>query len=116
MAASSQGTTFSFSGTQYTVTRITVNRGGVDRQRVSVAHIGSDVEFEEPYVEVWQPEFDRTVEVDFLGQDAPPVNAMGTLQISGKVSLSAFAQVRSTTVSASVGDLVRGTATFKLKT
>lgn len=74
MAISSQGTTFTFGGSSYTVTSIAVNYGGSgsssgagggggggasgqnQRQRVSAAYLDSDPDAAEPYFEIWQPD------------------------------------------------------------
>lgn len=122
MPSLSQGTTVSFTGTTFTATRVSVNRGsgaGNQRQRVSTAHLGSDPNQEEPYLEIWQPRSDEgggnTVEVDFLGAAPPTAGATGTLTVSGGISFSTTVTVASSVVTAAVGDLVRGSASFRFK-
>lgn len=139
MAISSQGTTFTFLGTVYTVTSVSVNYGGAagggseQRQRVSAAFLGSDPEKAEPFFELWQPDptgagrlsssggtgADATthaVEIEFLGATPPTYGATGSLSISGPITLSfGEATCRSATVRASVGDIVRGSASFTVK-
>lgn len=138
MAISSQGTTFTFLGTVYTVTSVSVNYGGgsgggsEQRQRVSAAFLGSDPEREESFFELWQPDptgvgrlaaaggtaaaVTHAVEIEFLGTTPPAYGATGALSIAGPLTLS-FGQAtcRSSTVRASVGDIVRGSASFTVK-
>lgn len=69
--SSSQGTYFTFLGSPYTVTRVTVssNSGGSNsgggggggagdnqRQRVSAAYLGSDPDQPEPFFYIWKPD------------------------------------------------------------
>lgn len=122
MATLSQGTTVSFTGTTFTATRVSVNRGsgsGNNRQRISTAHLGSNPDLEEPYLEIWQPRADegggQTVDVDFLGSSVPTAGASGTLSISGAMSFSTTVTVVSSVVTAAVGDIVRGSASFRFK-
>jgi hypothetical protein len=54
-ATLSQGTTVSFTGLTFVATRVSVNRGsgsGNQRQRISTAHLGSNPDQEEPYLEI----------------------------------------------------------------
>lgn len=125
MAVLSQGTSFSFNSTAYTVTRVTVQRGSTsgsqNRQRISTAHLGSDPDKEEPYLEIWQPRADEggggnTVDIDFLGASVPTAGTTGTLTISGGLSLSTTATVSGSTVTAAVGDIIKGSASFRIGT
>lgn len=126
MATLSQGTSFSFASVQYTVTRVTVQRGSAaatqNRQRISTAHLGSNPDLEEPYLEIWQPRADEgggggnTVDIDFLGSTVPTAGATGTLTISGGLMLSTTATVAGSTVTAAVGDIIKGSASFKIGT
>ena len=121
MATLSQGTSVTFNSATLVATRVSVNRSGgpgaSNRQRISTAHLGSSANLEEPYLEIWQPRADeaggQTVEVDFLGASPPETGATGTLAISGGVSFSAPATVVSSVVTAAVGDIVRGSASFR---
>lgn len=125
MATLSQGTSFSFNSVSYTVTRVTVQRGSQSgsqtRQRISTAHLGSNPDLEEPYLEIWQPRADEggggnTVEIDFHGSSVPTAGATGTLVISGGLSLSTTATVSGSSVTAAVGDIIKGSASFRIGT
>lgn len=117
----SQGTTLSYASASYSVTRISVNANsgaGQNRQRISTATLASDPDLAEPYVEIWQPRADEaggnTVDIDFLGASPPGVGSTGSLVIGGAISLNKTAvTVVSSVVTAAVGDLVRGSASFK---
>lgn len=123
MATLSQGTSVTFGSTTLVATRVSVNRsngaGASNRQRISTAHLGSDANQEEPYVEIWQPRADegggQTVDVDFLGGSPPTSGATGTLSISGGLSFSTTVTVVSSVVTAAVGDIIRGSASFRFK-
>lgn len=126
MATLSQGTSFSFNSVSYTVTRVTVQRGSQSgsqtRQRISTAHLGSNPDLEEPYLEIWQPRADEgggggnSVDIDFHGASVPTAGASGTLVISGGLSLSTVATVSGSSVTAAVGDIIKGSASFRIGT
>jgi hypothetical protein len=117
----SQGTSFTFSSTAYTVTRVTVNRQweGSNRAKISTAHLGSSIDQEEPYVFGFTPRSDEggsTVEVEFLGGGVPAVGAVAALTVAGAAAFSTTAATCvSSSVTATVGDLVRGSASFRIK-
>ena len=138
MAISSQGTTFTFAGSRYTVTSIAVNYGGGgggdnQRQRVSAAYLGSDPSLPEPFLEIWQPDpagagritagggtatasLTHFVEIEFIGTTPPAYLAQGSLQIAGPLSLTFNeATCQSSSVRASVGDFIRGSASFSVR-
>jgi len=142
MAISSQGTTFTFAGTPYIVTSISVSFGegsgsgsgsGNQRQRVSAAYLDSNPNLPEPYFEIWQPDptgggrldsgggtagtsVSSTVEIEFLGTSAPTYDSVGTLVIAGPVSMTfSNATCKSSTIRLAVGDVVRGSASFNVK-
>lgn len=141
--SSSQGTFFTFQGAPYTVTRVTVSSGSgggggaSERQRVSAAHLGSDPNQVEPFFYLWQPDpagvgrlsgaagvtatgttatsVESQVEIDFIGKSRPTVGAIGPIAITGAVVFSyAGATCMASSVTAALGDIVRGSATFKV--
>jgi hypothetical protein len=138
MAISSQGTTFTFAGSVYTVTSVAVNYGGSaggaqQRQRVSAAYLDSDPTKAEPFLEIWQPDpagdgrlatdggtsataVQHSVQIDFIGTSPPAYRATGTLAIAGPVVLSfSAATCESSSVNLAAGDIVRGSATFTVQ-
>lgn len=122
MATLSQGTSITFTGFSGSPTRITINKQDntttQERQRVSTAHLGSDINLEEPYVEVWQPSTSvssgSTVDVEYLGTGTVSAGTSGTLTVSGAISYSGTATCISSSVTAAVGDVVRGSASFRI--
>jgi hypothetical protein len=112
---SSQGTSFTFGVSAYTITSVTVN-GGAERQRVSAPHMGlgpNDTEL----VYYLHKSVDSlpTVDIEFIGAGIPSVNVSAALAVSGKVAFSGIATCVSSQVTASVGDIVRGSASFRVQ-
>jgi|694.fasta_scaffold01162_72 hypothetical protein len=112
---SSQGTYFAFAGSNYTVTSVTVN-GGAERQRVSAPHMGLGPNDTEPFYYLHRSvDSLQTVDVDYIGQTIPSVGASATLTVSGRIAITGTATCVSSQVTASVGDIVRGTASFRVQ-
>ena len=111
---SSHGTTFSFNSTIFTVTSVQVNYGQ-ERRFVGGGHMGLAVNDFEPVYLTHRTEDERaTVDIEYLAGTIPAVNATGTLSISGRISLSGQATCVSSQVVAAVGELVRGSASFRM--
>jgi hypothetical protein len=112
---SSQGTYFAFAGSNYTVTSVTVN-GGAERQRVSAPHMGLGPNDTEPVYYLHKSvDSLQTVDVDYIGQTIPSVGAVGALSVSGRVAFSSTAATCvSSQVTTSLGDIVRGSASFRI--
>jgi hypothetical protein len=113
---SSQGTTFSFGGGSYSVTSVTVNYGQ-ERGRVSGAHMGLGPDDpEQVYYTHKTVDSLPTVDVEYITASAIPlVNASGSLVVGGKIAFSGNATCISSQVTASVGELVRGSASFRVQ-
>lgn len=116
------------------LTRVTLNRAASfgQRQRVSIAHLGDSTSTvtlvngvstparrEEPYVEIWQPRGGAggTLDIEFIGGSTLLVSGKsGTLNVAGG-GLSYTASnvtVASSQMTLSVGDIIRGQASFAL--
>jgi len=116
VATSSQGTTLSFGAVAYTVTSVSVGYGQ-ERGRAGIPHMGmgaNDVE-DIVYTHKTQENY-PTVEVEYLGNSPPVVQASGTLAIGGPYSFSGPATCVSSAIRLAVGDVVRGTAGFRVAT
>jgi len=112
---SSQGTSFTFGLSTYTVTGVTVN-GGAERQRVSAPHMGLGPNDTEPFYYLHKSvESLPTVDVQFIGQSIPSVGASAALSVSGRIAISGTATCISSQVTAALGDAVRGTASFRVQ-
>lgn len=112
---SSQGTYFTFGGSTYTVTSVQVSSGS-ERQRISAPHMGlGPDEFEPTFITHRTIDELPTVEIEFIGSDVPEVNISGDLEVTGKITFSGGATCISSQVGASLGELVRGSASFRVK-
>ena len=108
MAVSSQGLTFTFGGTTLSVTNVSINESQdlVDATDLSVAPNDR-----RRYVGGFAT--DAEVQIEYFG-DILTSGTSGALSISGPISYSGDATISTSSVSASVGDLVRGNATFRV--
>ena len=109
MAISAQGLTFVFNGTTISVTSVSVSDSTdlIDATDLGVAPGDNRI-----YVNGFA--VDREVQVDYFNNDVLTAGESGQLTISGPISFSGTATINTSSLSASVGDLVRGTATFRV--
>lgn len=115
------GTTFSFAGSNYTVTNITysVGAGGGGGDSIDVSHLGQTVgqsvlSMARPLVGTAGGGSGKTVSIEFIGSDVIAQNTSGTLTITGGLSISAVATCNSSSVTLGVNDAIRGSAEFVL--
>lgn len=112
------GTTFSFAGTNYTVTSITYTIGNTGNDQIDISHLGQtsgQTVLSQPRPLVGSPgDTGKTVSIEYVGNSVIAQNATGTLAISGGVSVSATATCQSSSVTLAVNDVVRGQAEFQL--
>lgn len=112
----SQSTTFTFNGVTYEATNIQVSTTGaqqIDVTSLATAGGGTRVFQAGPLHEVGGSE----ISVDFFGDLVPDCTAMHALAITssnGGFSFSGNAICKSYNVTAAVGELLKGTATFAL--
>lgn len=114
---SSQGTSFTFGASAYTITSVSVDLGQ-ERERVSGAHMGLGPNDIEPVYYLHRSvDSLPTVQVEFIGASAPAVGANGAITVSGKLAFGPYtaATCIASQVSASVGELVRGSASFRVR-
>lgn len=109
MAISAQGLTFVFAGTTLSVTSVSVNDNTelLDATDLGVAQGGNRI-----YVNGFA--VDREVTIDYFNNNILTAGESGALQISGPISFSGTATINTSSLTASVGDLVRGSATFRV--
>ncbi len=107
MATDSQGSTFSFGGSTYTVTSVTVTPGGdlLDNSHLGLAS-GTNRTYQAPALK------DGEVSCEAYGTTALAIGQTGTLAFTG-FSLGA-ATVSSSSVAYAVGELVKQSVTFKV--
>lgn len=107
MATDSQGNTFTFSGSTYTVTSVTVTPGGdlLDESHLGLAS-GQGRRYQTPALK------DDEISCEALGATAVAVGTSGSLTF-GSVTYTAI--VSSSSVAYAVGELVRQSLTFKVR-
>ena len=121
---SGSGTTFSFGGTNFTVTSITytlgATGGGGGTDAIDISHLGqttgqSVLSQSRPLVgSAGTTDTGKSVSIEYIGNAVIAQNATGTLTITGGVSVSATATCNSSSVTLTVNDVVRGSADFSL--
>lgn len=106
MASDSQGSTFVFSGSTYTVTSVTVTPGGdlLDTSHLGLAS-GANRTYQSPAL------IDKEISCEAYGTTVVALGASGSLSFA---SVTYTATVSSSSVSYSVGELVKQSLTFKV--
>ena len=107
MATDSQGVTFSFAGSTYTVTSVTVTPGGdlLDESHLGLAS-GQGRRYQAPALK------DDEISMEALGTTTVAVGNSGSLVFA---STTYTAVCSSSSVAYSVGELVRQSLTFKVR-
>lgn len=107
MATDSQGVTFAFAGSTYTVTSVTVSPGGdlLDQSHLGQAS-GANRIYQAPALK------DDEISAEALGTT---IVAIGTSGVLSFATVSYTATVSSSSVAYSVGELVKQSLTFKVR-
>lgn len=107
MATDSQGVTFVFASSTYTVTSVTVTPGGdlLDQSHLGLAS-GVNRIYQSPALK------DDEISMEAFGTSVVAVGASGTLAFA---STTYTATVSSSSIAYSVGELVKQSLTFKVK-
>jgi|688.fasta_scaffold13323_8 hypothetical protein len=117
----SSGTTFTFAGTVYTVTSITYSiTDNAATDQIDVSHLGQTTGA--TVLTMSRPlkgsagDTGKEVSVEYLAASGTPVaqGATGTLAITGGITLSVTATCKSSSVTLTVNDAVRGSASFQV--
>lgn len=106
---SAQGLTFTFGGSNLTVTSVQVND---TQDLIDGSHLGIAPGGRREYVGGFAT--DREVQIDYISTTILAAGTSGALSISGPMSFSGNATCSSASLGGSVGDFVRGSATFRL--
>ena len=117
----SSGTTFTFAGTGYTVTSITysiTDQAAADQ--IDVSHLGQSTG--STVLTLSRPlkgsagDTGKEVTIEYLAASGTPIaqGQTGTLAITGGISLSVGATCKSSSVTLTVNDAVRGSAAFQV--
>lgn len=109
MATSAQGLTFTFGGSTVTVTSVQVND---TQDLLDATHLGIAPNAKRVFVGGFAT--DREVQIDYINSTILTAGTSGALSISGPMSFSGNATISSASLGGSVGDFVRGSATFRL--
>jgi hypothetical protein len=121
MSTYATGVSFSFGGTNFTVTSITHSLGstGGGTDQIDASHLGlttgaSVVSLNRPLIGTPGGDTGKSVSIEYIGTAPIAQNASGTLTISGPVSVSGTATCNSSSITLTVNDIVRGSAEFQL--
>ena len=106
---SAQGLTFSFGGSNLTVTSVQVND---TQDLIDGSHLGIAPNGRREYVGGFAT--DREVQIDYISTNILTAGVSGSLSISGPMSFSGNATIASSSIGGSVGALVSGSATFRV--
>jgi hypothetical protein len=109
MSTSAQGLTFTFGGTTITVTSVQVND---TQDLLDATHLGVAPNARRIFVGGFAT--DREVQIDYYNSTILTAGLSGALSITGPLSFSGNATISSASLGGSVGDFVRGSATFRL--
>ena len=116
----SSGTTFSFGGTNFTVTNLVYNltdTGGGDQ--IDISHLGlttgASLLFQNrPLKGATGGETGKEVTIDYIGTNAIAGGTSASYSISGGLTLSGNATCLSSSVTLALNEVIRGNATFRL--
>jgi hypothetical protein len=122
MATYATGVGFVFNGTTFTVTNVTFSLGdaGGGADQIDATHLGlttgaSVISLPRPLVGTPGGDTGKTVSIEYLGTAPIAQNESGTLTITGPVTVNETATCRSSSVTLTVNDIVRGSAEFQLQ-
>lgn len=106
---SAQGLTFSFNGSNLTVTSVQVND---TQDLIDGSHLGIAPNGKREYVGGFAT--DREVQIDYISNTVLAAGTSGALAIAGPLSFSGNATLASASIGGSVGALISGSATFRV--
>jgi hypothetical protein len=106
---SAQGLTFTFGGSTLTVTSVQVSD---TQELIDGSHLGIAPSGRKEFVGGFATE--REVTIDYISTNILAAGVSGALAISGPMSFSGTATVSTASIGGSVGDLIKGSATFRV--
>jgi hypothetical protein len=109
MSTSAQGLTFTFAGSAVTVTSVQVND---TQDLLDATHLGVAPNARRIFIGGFAT--DREVQIDYISTTILTAGSSGALAIAGPFAFSGNATVSNASIGGSVGDFVRGSATFRL--
>ena len=118
---SGSGTTFSFNSSSFTVTSITLSNSDVSgsTEEIDISHLGlttgaAVLTQKKPLKGSIGGDTGKEVSMDYIGTTSIVGGVSGTLVIAGGIGYSGVATCSSSSLTATVNEVIRGTATFKL--
>lgn len=115
------GTTFTFAGSNFTVTNIVVNNSDpATEDKIDVSHlgltVGSSIKTIDRPLQGSVNDTGREVVIDYLGTNIVRDASTGTLAltVNGVSAINAAATVSSSTLTFATNDAVKGQVTFKV--
>jgi hypothetical protein len=115
------GTTFSFAGSNFTVTNIVYNRTETDEttDTIDVSHLGlttgaTVLTQNRPLKGSTGTDTGKEVTIDFIGTNSIAGGTSGTLTITGGLAVSGTATCSSSSVTLALNDVIKGSATFRI--
>jgi hypothetical protein len=109
MATSAQGLTFTFGGSNVTVTSVQVSDS---QDLIDATHLGIASNGKREFVGGFAT--NREVQIDYINTTVLTAGSSGSLSITGPMSFSGNATCSNASIGGSVGDFIRGSATFRL--
>lgn len=109
MATSAQGLSVTFASSGLTITSVQVQD---TQELVDATHLGVAANARRLFVGGFAS--DREVTVDYISNTILTAGQSGSLSISAPISITGNATVSSASIGGSVGDFIRGSATFRL--
>lgn len=106
---SAQGLTFTFGGSNLTVTSVQVSD---TQDLIDGSHLGIAPNGRREFVGGFAT--DREVTIDYISTNVLAAGTSGSLSISGPMSFSGNATLSSASIGGSVGALISGSATFRV--
>lgn len=118
----SSGTTFTFKSTNFTITNLVYNlsdTGGATDQ-IDISHLGlttgASLLFQNrPLVGATGGETGKEIQIDYIGSNAITGGTTGAYTITGGLSLSGNATCLSSSVTLSINEVIRGSASFRIE-
>ncbi len=117
---SGTGTTFTFKGTNFTVTNIQYSLSDTNAgDEIDISHLGlttgASLLFQSrPLVGATGGETGKEVSVDYIGNNAITGGTSGSYSITGGLALSGNATCVSSSITLAINEVIRGQATFRV--
>ena len=109
MATSAQGLSVTFGGNGLTITSVQVSD---TQDLLDATHLGVPANGKRIFVGGFAS--DREVTVDYISNTILSAGTSGAFTISSPISITGNATISSASIGGSVGDFIRGSATFRV--